>query len=387
MTPAKIRPRASSSAAPPTLGVVCPFPLDVAPGQRYRWERYLDRLEDDGISVVVLPLIDREAYDILYGRGRTLRKAASVLTGFSRRLIHVLTANKVDVILLYREAFIFGGPWFERLLFRSGTPVIFDFDDAIWLPNVSAANRWIARLKRSEKTSEILAGSRIVLAGNEYLASFARRFAKDVRVLPTVIDTDWYRCSQAALDVVQAGRRPVMIGWTGSPTTAPYLELVEPVLARLQAEHAVGIRIIGAPDYRPSRFAAEIIPWTSSREVEDLCPIDIGIMPLPDNEWTRGKCGGKLLQYMGLGKAAVASPVGVNKTIVQHGRNGLLAEGATAWYEALSRLIHDPDLRASLGAAARATVEEEYSVSATYPRFRQAVEDALSTGRKKVTGP
>lgn len=356
----------------PRLAIVCGYPLDVAPGQRYRWERYLEALRDDGYSIDVLPLLDDEAYRVLYREGHGLSKIAAVLKGLARRVGHLRTVREADIVLLYREAFFLGGPWLERAIFASGTPVVFDFDDAIWLPNVSAANRWIGWLKWGDKTRQLLPHCAVVLAGNDYLAEYARRFCDDVRILPTIVDTDVYVCPERTKE-----RGEVTIGWTGSSTTVQYLDFLDPVLGQIQRESGVTIRIVGAPDYRPASYQAELLPWTSESEVADLCPIDIGVMPLPHDEWARGKCGGKLIQYMGLGMAAVASPVGVNSDIISHGENGLLASTEEEWLSALRTLVADRELRARLGRQARTTIESGYSTRATYPAFRQALRDAL----------
>jgi len=357
------------------LAVVCPYPLDRAPSQRYRWERYLERLQADGVQTTVLPLLDESAYEILYRPGENARKVRAAIGGIAGRLNQLPHVSRADVVLLHREAFFLGGPWIERAIFATGTPVVFDFDDAIWLPNVSRANRWVVGLKWGHKTGQILSHCRVALAGNDYLADYALRHCDDVRVLPTIVDSDEYRCP----DAPEGGGHPpppVTIGWTGSSTTAGYLDALDDVLGTIQRESEVRIRIIGAPAYRPRSYDAEVIPWSSESEVADLCPIDIGVMPLPDEEWARGKCGGKLIQYMGLGKAAVASPVGVNSTIVRHGENGLLASTPEEWLSALRSVVSDPKLRERLGTAARRTVEDSYSVDATYPVFLKALRDA-----------
>lgn len=352
------------------LLILAPYPLDRAPSQRFRFERYLAPLRTDGWEVDVRSFMDRETYARFHRRGGAMGKAAALVAGAKRRWRDTARAGEWDVVLIHREAFPAGGPVFERRVAGRGTPIVFDFDDAIWLPNVSAANRRARWLKHPEKTASIIGLSRVVLAGNEYLADYARALNPDVRVLPTVVDTESYVCTDGPSE------GPVTVGWTGSVTTLEHLRMLEPVLARIQREKEVAIRIVGAPDYRPTGFEAEVIAWDPAREVEDLCPIDIGLMPLPDEPWARGKCGLKLLQYMALGRAAVASPVGVNTRIVQDGVNGLLARTPPEWEGALRDLLDDPALRARLGRAARSTVEREYSVEATYPMFVRALEDA-----------
>lgn len=355
------------------LLVICPYPEDRAPSQRFRFEQYLLGLEARGVDVEVRPLMDRPTYAAFHRRGGILRKSVSLARGLLGRLDDVRAAADADVVLLHREAFPAGGAFIERRLAATGTPLVFDFDDAIYLRDVSPANRWAAVLKRPRKTEEILSLATVVLAGNDHLAAYARRFAGDVRVLPTVIDTERYEASGRW----RAGDgEPVTVGWTGSVTTIEHLRPLEDVLALLQERTGVRIRVIGAPGYEPRGFEAEVLPWRSETEVADLCGIDVGIMPLPDEEWAKGKCGLKLLQYMALGRPGVASPVGVNETIVEHGENGLLARTSGEWYRALERLVRDRELRERLGRRARETVERRYSVRATRDEFREALVDA-----------
>lgn len=359
------------------LLVIAPYPRDRAPSQRFRFEQYLPRLRDDGVDVSLRPLLDRETYRRFHRSGGIPGKTLALLRGLVHRIRDVTRASEHDVVLLHREAYPAGGAFLERRLARRGTPLVFDFDDAIFRRDVSPANRWAGFLKRPGKTREIVRLADVVLAGNRYLARFAEdEGAGDVRVLPTVIDTDEYRCPEATAD---GAATHVTVGWTGSLTTIAHFRRLEGVLRRLQGETGVGVRVVGDPTYRPEGFDADVLPWRPGTEVADLCPIDIGVMPLPDEEWARGKCGLKLLQYMALGRPAVASPVGVNTEIVRHGENGLLADGEEEWYRALRRLAGDPGLRRRLGREARRTVVERYSVDSTYADFAGALRDAAGT--------
>ena len=353
------------------LLVLAPYPPGEAPSQRYRFEQYLTRLREDGIDVTIRPLWSPELYRVLHRPGHRARKAWGVARGWRARRRDLRTAREADVVLVHREAFPIGGPWVEAAVVGGGTPMVYDFDDAIYLPSVSPANRWAGTLKSTGKVADIVAMSTVTLVGNRHLAEFARRHGSDVRVLPSVIDTDAYRCPPAP------PTGPPTLGWTGSGTTLPHLRTLEAVIGRVQRRTGCRVRIIGVPDYRPDRFEAEVLPWSSASEVRDLCAVDVGLMPLPPTPWARGKCGMKLLQYMALGKAAVASPVGANEEIVRDGVNGLLADTDERWESTLVRLLEGPDLRARLGESARRTVEDRYSVDATYGDFRRALEDAM----------
>jgi glycosyltransferase involved in cell wall biosynthesis len=249
--------------------------------------------------------------------------------------------------------------------------VVFDFDDAIYLPDASPANAWTRRLKGRGKVEALCRMSRHVTVGNVVLAEFASRHAAAVTVLPSTIDTDLYRVLPGVRNA-----RPV-VGWTGSETTVPHLLALAHALRRLRRNvdfelHVVGGTVaIDAVDVR-------CIPWTAAGEVDDLRPMDVGLMPLPDDEWSRGKCGMKALQYMALGKPAVVSPIGANAEIIQDGLNGFHARNEDEWVDRLARLLSDPALRARLGAAARITVERSYSAEVHVPRLATVLREAAA---------
>jgi glycosyltransferase involved in cell wall biosynthesis len=256
------------------------------------------------------------------------------------------------------------------MLVAKGVPYVFDFDDAIYLSAASAANRRFAQLKTPRKVANVARRARLVLAGNGHLANWASAYSDDVEVIPTTIDTDLYR------PVGRPHDGPICVGWSGSPPTIEHLRLLEPVLLDLQRERGVAIRVIGDASYRLNGADIEAHEWNARTEVEDLSPIDIGVMPLPDDEWSRGKCGLKALQYMALGIPTVMSPVGVNRAIARDGA-AILASSDTEWAQALRALIDDPELRARLGEIGRARVEKEYSVHAVAPRWEDALRSAV----------
>jgi glycosyltransferase involved in cell wall biosynthesis len=288
-----------------------------------------------------------------------------------RRLRDAFAARRYDLALVHRESLPIGPAWLERVLTRIDIPYVFDFDDAIYLPAASDANRRLAWLKSAGKTARAIRGASLVVAGNQHLADWARGHTNQVTVIPTTIDTHAYR------PVARPAREQVCVGWSGSPTTIIHLRLIEQVLRELQRERDVRIRVIGDASYKMEGAAVETLAWNANSEVADLSQIDIGIMPLPDDEWSRGKCGLKALQYMALGIPTVLSPVGVNREIARDGA-AVLASTEAEWREALSALVDDPDLRSRVGAAGRARVESDYSLKVTVPRWEQALLAAAS---------
>jgi glycosyltransferase involved in cell wall biosynthesis len=348
---------------------VSAHPRGFAPSQRFRFEQYVDFLAEHGFETTFSPIVREEEYPFLYAPGNTARKARMFARGLAERLWQSLRRPDADVAIVQREAIQLGTTVFESALARSRTRLVFDFDDAIWLPDTSPANRRMAWLKRPGKVPRLIRLSDQVWAGNDYLAGYARQFSDAVHVVPTTVDTDRHRPSPGG-----DGARPVVLGWTGSASTLKHFELVVPVLLRIRERFGdqITLKLIGDGAYRNDALGLRGAAWREATEIEDLRDIDIGLMPLPDDEWAEGKCGLKALQFMALELPVVTSPVGVNTAIIEDGANGFLATTDDEWFDRLAALIESAELRARIGAAARATVVERYSVASqreTYLRL------------------
>ena len=339
---------------------------DVSPGQRYRIEEWQPLLEQEhGIDVTYAPFMDRNAYDILIKPGYLARKITATMAGAARRFRDVARARKWDCVYILREAAPIGPAFFERLL-AARLPYVFDFDDAIFLPQVSDANRAFAFIKSHRKTETACRLATHVTAGNEYLAAWARQYNANVTVVPTTVDTDRYAPRPRPANDV-----PV-IGWSGTATTSTYLRDIREVFTRLAETHEFCLRVIGAGDFEPiPGVVCDLIPWTSEGEIAELSKMDIGLMPLRDDAWSRGKCGLKALLHMSLAEPVVCSPVGVNADIIENGRNGFLASSKEEWVGRLRELLDAPELRRRLGAAGRETVIERYSARSHAPRVAE----------------
>jgi glycosyltransferase involved in cell wall biosynthesis len=324
-----------------------PYLYDTAPGQRFRFEQWAPLLEKEGIFCDFVSFEDKLLHATLHQPGRTQQKMRLILRALTRRLRLLKKLKDYDVVLVHREAALVGPPIIERAIARRGVPMIYDFDDAIFLPATSEANKYMGWLKFHAKTSEIISLCQHVMAGNEYLADFARQSNRHVTIVPTTIDTDKYTIEKRATN------DPPIIGWSGSFSTVQYLETLRPALEKLATQEAYQLRVIGTPKYDFSAAPAQVMAWKSASEVSDLRPMDIGVMPLPDDQWTRGKCGLKGLQYMALGIATVMSPVGVNSDIIRDGQNGFLAATEDEWLHKLGALLRDDDLRRHMGQAGR----------------------------------
>ena len=205
----------------------------------------------------------------------------------------------------------------------------------------------------------IIAYSKTIIAGNTFLSNYAKQFNANVYVIPTTIDTNYHYPSKKTISDT------IKIGWTGSSTTNKHLELISDVLEHITQTYSnVKIIMISNQPIISSKFKLKFVEWKQSSEIEDLSQIDIGIMPLPDNEWAKGKCGFKGLQYMALEIPTIMSPVGVNTEIIEDGKNGFLASNKNEWISKLSALIESKELREELGRNGRKTIEDNYSVNA-----------------------
>ncbi len=345
-----------------------PYPVDRAPGQRYRIEQWAPLSSRAGVLVTISPFLSPRGMDLLYEPGHVGAKAQEVLRGYRKRLAEVLSPGSVQVIFVYREAALLGPAWIEWLLaFRR--PLVFDFDDAIYLGDTSQANAWSRGLKSATKVEAICRVARHVTVGNEFLAGYAKDRAREVTVIPSTIDTDVYQIQPRAQN-----RLPVL-GWTGSVTTVPYLMALAPALRRLREKREFELRVIGAK-VDIDGLAIHCLPWRAETEPDDLRALDIGLMPLSDDEWSRGKCGMKALQYMALGIPPVVSPVGANATIVRDGVSGFYARTEEEWIDRIALLLEDEPLRRSLGQEARTTIEESYSARTHAPRMARVLREA-----------
>lgn len=349
-----------------------PYPVGEAPSQRFRFEQYFTLLADNQINYTVKPFWSLRAWKILYKPGFAIEKFLWMALGFLLRCGHCFQAIYYNKIFIHRECAPVGPPVFEFLLSKVlRKKIIYDFDDAIWLPNTSQENQLARWFKFHRKVKSICRWSEKVSCGNAWLAEFARQFNNRVLVNPTTIDTQ-YQHNPQRLKKQEANAR-VILGWTGTHSTLPYLLDLMPVLQSIAKKHAIVVRVISNKNPKLPLANFEFVPWQKESEFEDLFQFDIGLMPLTDSSWAKGKCGFKALQYMALEIPCVASPVGVNTEIVEHGRDGFLCANHEAWLEVLDQLISDRELRARIGKAGRQAVEARFSVSSNSASFLSLV--------------
>jgi glycosyltransferase involved in cell wall biosynthesis len=345
---------------------------DRNPSQRFRFEQYLSFLNANGFDYEFSYLLGPKDDKIFYSKGKTLLKAWLLFRTFFERIIDLYSASKYDIIFIHRECFFLGTSFFEKRFAKSDAKLIFDFDDSIWLQNVSEANRYYKFLKNPSKTMELIKLSHLVIAGNNYLVDYAKQFNRNVLVIPTTIDTNYHK------PTLSFNKDKIIIGWTGTHSTIKYLINALPVLKKIQQKYPqVEFKIICENEFLIEEIQTQTTSWNKQQEIEQLQDFDIGIMPLPNDEWAKGKCGFKGLQYMGLSIPTIMSPVGVNTEIIQDGVNGFLANSDEEWIQKLSLLIESKEMREKLGNAGRQTVVEKYSVEANKQKYLEAFKSLL----------
>ena len=345
---------------------------------RLRTMQYVPHLAHAGIDVCVQPLMDDDYVKRLH-EGSGIDWVA-VASNYARRVQWGLRAGRFDVVWVEKEMLVGLPAVLERMMRVSGNPFVADYDDAIF-HGYGLSRNPVRRLLAS-KIDQVMRNAAIVTCGNDYLLRNAEvAGARRVALMPTVIDLARYPSMPAFR---QAGSKTI-IGWIGSPSTVKYLEGILPALKELARQHPVQLRIIGA-HLNTDGIESRCIEWTEESEVASMLPFDVGIMPLPDEPWERGKCGYKLIQYMGCWKPVVASPVGVNRSLVRDGVNGWLASTSSDWVASLGRLVADPSLRNSMGLAGRAMVDRTYHLGVAAPRLVRILRAAAAIGRRSASG-
>ena len=354
-----------------------PIPEEGA-GCRFRIAQFIPYLATVGIDVTLDSLFTTEFFRLVYRPGRYLQKAATFAGLSIKRLAALRDAAQFDLIFIYREMFPIGPAAIERLLtMRGRPPVVFDFDDALFLPSVSDANRLIAVLKQPQKIESIISRSDHVIAGNDYLSAYARRFNPAVTMIPTSVDTDRF----APLDGACASKKttaPPIIGWIGSPTTASYIRGLAGVLRQVRERHNFVLRVSGTGEpLEIPGVQVENETWTLAREVELFNGCDIGVYPLADDEWSKGKCGFKAIEFMACGVPVVAANRGALPETAAPAATLVDPDDEEALAEALLEIATNEDLREGMAIDALA-----HAAPFTWQRTAELTDAAIA----RVTG-
>jgi len=331
---------------------------------RYRSFQYAPALAALGIEAVFEPLFDDDYLLQKYASGRV--NLGRVVLALLHRVIKVFAVPRGATVVVEYELLPWFPAWPERWLHWRGVRVLMDYDDALF-HQYDAHPSFLVRAMLGRKIATVMQLAQTVIAGNDYLATYARQAgASRVVVIPTVVDISLYAAS-----LVPLATKKFTIGWIGSPSTARYLLAVAPVLAKVCAKGEAVVRLIGAGKIELPGVPVESVAWSEATEVDEISRFDVGIMPLPDEPWARGKCGFKLIQYMACEVPVIASPVGVNQTLVEHDKNGLLADSLADWEQSLLGMMQDLEYRKRMGRQGRRKVQQAYDVNVTAPKLAE----------------
>ncbi|HXL80439.1 MAG TPA: glycosyltransferase family 4 protein [Pyrinomonadaceae bacterium] len=360
------------------------YPVEAA-ATRYRLQQFVGPLSARGISLTIKPFLDSKSFDSLYRRRALASTGLGLLKAVARRIGDVYATRKADVILIQREAMIFGPPVIEWLATRIGRcPLVLDLDDATYVPYTSPTyGKFGKALKWFSKTDDLIRWANVVTCGNRAIAEYAESKGAQTRIIPTVVDTDVF------VPLPRPSNGPIVLGWIGTHSTFPYLREIVPVLQELARTHRFRVKIVGAGTNAVNIPGVDVenLEWKLEREVEDFQSFDVGLYPIDPSlyaeKWAAGKSGFKAIQYMAVGIPFVAAPVGAMADIGEAGITHFQARTKDEWSQALEVLLSDRQLCRTMGESGRRHVVEHYSLSDQADKLAIALYEA--TGQGKVS--
>ena len=358
------------------IAALVPNILNTTPGQRVRIESWAKYLKDYGWTVDLYPFEDQALNEVLYKQGEALPKAQRMLSCFYNQVKVILRKPPCDILFIYREASLVGPLIIERLAKRLNVPIVYDFDDPIFLTQKSTSSGWFSMLKFPQKTHSLFRLSDRIISINDIMGDYARKFNPAVSVVPNFVDPEIFRPADSPHDEVR-------IGWSGSHSTMHNLKAIAEPLRRLQNKYAVPVRVVGNGNLEIEGVDLDVRQWTVKTEVSDLQDCSIGVVPLEESSGNQWKFFLKVVQYLAIGLPVVAQKAGSNSDVIKDGVNGFVVETEDEWYNRISLLIEDKDLRQRMSQAARQTALDHYSPQAQMPRVAQIFEEVLAVSKKK----
>ncbi len=344
--------------------VLSPSPEGVNPGQRLKYEQYYDYLRENGYELTLSSFQTMRFWNIIYKPGRFFEKVFWTLWGYTKRLYDIMRAPFYDGVYMFLWVTPFGTPLYEWLLHKMNSKIIFDLDDMVFLGHKSEANALIAPLKGKSKMLYMMKVSKHVIICTPKLEEIARQYNDRVTDISSTFDTDRFI---PVKEYKNNGR--ITIGWTGSHSTLKYLHLLDDVIQEVAKQRDIKLRVIADKEFELDGVDVEYIPWTSENEVADLHAIDIGLYPLPIEDWVLGKSGCKTITYMSIAIPSVSTGYGTIFRVVEDEKEGLLVVEKEEWVEAIIRLIDDVELRERIGKAGREKVLNNFSVYANRDKY------------------
>lgn len=366
-------------AATKRMLVICPFPQGVAAGQRLKYEQYFDDWRQAGWDIEVSSYMDTAMWNVVYKSGFKRQKIAGVLRGHLRRLRDLFRVAKYDLVYVFMWVTPFGTSVFERMVRMLGRRVVFDVEDNVLvgqtLPDHENPNPLVRLIKGPGKARFLIRKADHVITSSPFLNDYCLTLneARQCTYVSSSVDTDRFLPASR-----YSNDQPVVVGWTGTFSSKVYLDLLRPVFVELAKRVPYKLKVIGNFDYTLPGVDLDVVQWTSAREVADLSTFDIGVYPLPMNDWVLGKSGLKAIQYMAFGIPCVATEVGTTPLLITDRENGILVRTDAEWIDALEELIKNPGLRRRIGEAARRSAVENYSLAAIKTKYRSVLNQVMA---------
>lgn len=348
------------------LLVICPYPEGVAPSQRLKFEQYFEAFRKDGWDITVESFISKRFWKIIYNKGFVLQKIIYTLSGYAKRIMLLAKVSKYNVVYAHLWATPFGPPLYETILAKLSNYLVYDIDDLVYLRSVkNDAHPLVSWIKGRKKPIYLMKQAQHVITCTPYLDDFVKSYNKNTTDISSTVDTD----NRYKVVNTYSNEKGITLGWSGSLSTSKYFYLLTAVLKELRKTHSFEVLVMGDPSVSIDGITIHSIPWKEEYEIENLQKIDIGLYPLPDEEWVYGKSGLKAIQYMALGIPTVATAIGANFRVIENGVSGFLVNSDEDWLVALKKLIEDASLRKRIGLAGRKRAEDLFSVKANTDKY------------------
>lgn len=341
--------------------ILCPYPEDMAPSQRLKFEQYYKYFREAGYDLTISPFISQSFWKIIYKRGYFFQKFFYTIVGYFRRISDLFRVRKYDLVYIHLWVTPFGLPFFERLFAALSRKMIFDIDDLVYLKDLkSRATPFISKFKGAQKPLYLMREADHVITCTPYLDNFVRQYNLNTTDISSTVDTNAYKEKED----YSLKEDKLIIGWSGSLSTAKYLHLLDEVFKGLKNHVSFKLLVLGDKNFNIDGVDVEAYDWSKEVELPTIRRFDIGLYPLPDEEWVYGKSSLKAIQYMAMGIPTVATAIGTNFRVIEDGESGFLVNTNEQWITCLTELAGDVTLRQRIGKKAREKVVAHFSIEA-----------------------
>ena len=351
---------------------ICPYPINTAPGQRLKYEQYFSYFKKNNYDYDVKSFFNYKEYKILYSKGNLSKKIFAVIKGYLRRLYTSFKLKNYDLIYIFLNVTPLGGSFFERLYRILSKKMIFDIDDLVYLNKYQKENKLAKYLRSSNKYFYLMKCSDHVITCTSYLDSVAKKFNKNTTNISSTVNTKIYTPKKFNRS------KKIVIGWTGSFSTVPYLNLIKKVIIKIQETYNCDLHIISSKKENLDFKNYKSIIWKSKTEVDDLKFIDIGLYPLPKEEWVKGKSGLKAIQFMSVGIPVIATDTQINRKVILNNKTGILVKSEKEWFSALKKIIENKKLRENMSKNSIYHVRKNFSVDVNKHKYLKILNNLMN---------